>query len=215
MTARARIVVVVLLLAGAAAYVHLNPPERITLEAGTLNAFPSALDGWRSVDLAFTEVVYEELEADDTLARRYTNEENESVWFVIVFHRNDRYGAHDPLVCYQSQGWTLIDSALLRLEREAGDFDANWILVESASVMRLALYWWYTAGDLATADRDQFMSRMAASGILSNVTYGAFIRSSTVVEGHDLDGALERLRGFSETALTRLPALFAFEGEEE
>ncbi len=163
MTARARIVVVVLLLAGAAAYVHLNPPERITLEAGTLNAFPSALDGWRSVDLAFTEVVYEELEADDTLARRYTNEENESVWFVIVFHQNDRYGAHDPLVCYQSQGWTLIDSGLLRLEREAGDFDANWILVE----------------------------------------------------GHDLDGALERLRGFSETALTRLPALFAFEGEEE
>jgi len=211
-TALGTIVVVALLGAGAL-YVHFNPPERMELEAGTLGAFPSELGGWRSVDLSFSDVVYEELEATDTLARRYTNDVGDWIWFVIIFHQNDRYGAHEPLVCYRSQGWMDVDSGLVPLWREDGSFDANWVLVDREGVRRLAVYWWYAAGDLATADRDKFMSRMAASGIVSNVTYGAFVRTSTVVEDGDFDGAMEVLKDFSEAALVRLPQLFVFTGE--
>jgi EpsI family protein len=203
----ARIGLVSVLLVLAAAYVYLHPPARLALSPGALARFPLQLAGWTGVDRSFDEVVYEELSADDTLARRYERG-GDVVWFVIVFHQNERYGAHDPLVCYQSHGWSLVDQGTRTLTRESGDFEARWMVLRSGEEERLALYWWYTAGDLATGDRDQFMARMAGSGILSNVTFGAFIRVSTIVRNGDVGDALDLATGFAEQALAYLPGLF-------
>lgn len=211
MRAWAKVVLTCCLLAGTAAYVFLNPPERLELASGTLAALPTGFDGWESVDLSFEDVVYDELEADDTLVRRYDNADGESVWFVIIFHQNERYGAHDPEICYESHAWSILDKGLMKLTRENGGFDANWLLVERAGTTRLVLNWWYTAGDLATADRDRFMSRMATSGLKENVTFGAFIRASTDVWGDDVDGAADVLRRFCESLLPYLPGLFDLE----
>jgi EpsI family protein len=202
-------IILIALLVAAALYVRLNPPERIELGGGSLADLPTELGPWRSVDLRFEEVVYEELDADDTLARRYTGPDGRSIWFVIVFHQNERYGAHDPLVCYRSQGWTIEEKGTLALSDDAGTFDANWIRAMAEGHDRAAIYWWYTAGDLATADRDVFMSRMATSGIRSNVTFGAFIRVSTTVSGGDVKEALSIASAFAEEAMPHVRALFA------
>lgn len=203
------VAIVSVLLALTAAYVFLNPPERLALEGRSLAEFPRRLGSWESIDLSFSEVVYDELDADDTLARLYRNDVGDDVWFVIIFHQNERYGAHAPLVCYRSQGWEIRDEGLVRLAREAGDFDANWILVEKQGQQRLVFFWWYTAGDLATADRDKFMGRMAASGIVSNVTFGAFVRVSTEVIDGGVEEAARIARSFSESAMPHLPGLFS------
>ncbi len=202
-----RVALVSILLALTAAYVYLNPPADMAVGGGSLEKFPMVLGDWSGTELSFDEVVTEELNADDTLTRRYTRGVDD-VWFVVIFHQNERYGAHEPLVCYRSQGWTVVDQGTRTLRREVGDFDANWVAVESKGQTRLALYWWYTAGDLATGDRDRFMARMAASGILSNVTFGAFVRISTVVRDGDLASAMDTITGFAEQTLVYLPALF-------
>ncbi len=207
MNAYVKVALVSILLALTAAYVYLNPPPDMEVGEGRLASFPMVLDGWSGMDLSFDEVVVEELNADDMLTRRYTRGADE-VWFVVIFHQNERYGAHEPLVCYRSQGWTVTDQGTRTLRREGGEFDANWVTVESKGQTRLALYWWYTAGDLATGDRDKFMARMATSGIVSNVTFGAFVRISTVVRNGDLAGAMDTVTGFAEQALVYLPALF-------
>jgi EpsI family protein len=205
----ARVAVVLVLLMAAALYVRLNPPRRLTLGPQTLTAFPMALDSWEGADLEFSEVVTEELDADDTLARRYVDEQGNLVWFVIIFHQNERYGAHEPVVCYRAQGWGVVDQGLTSLSRQGGDFDANWLLIETRGQKRVALYWWYTAGDLATADRDKFMARMATAGVTSNVTFGAFIRVSVAVGEGGFDEALSTARLFAEDALPHIPELFA------
>lgn len=207
MSAKVRLTLVSVLLILAAAYVYLNPPEEMRLGAGSLARYPMALGGWSGEELSFDDVVTQELNADDTLTRRYTRGSDE-VWFVVIFHQNERYGAHEPLVCYRSQGWSVIDEGTRTLRRTEGSFDANWAVVESHGQTRLALYWWYTAGDLATGDRDRFFSRMATSGIISNVTFGAFVRVSTVVRDGDLGAAMETVTEFSELALEYLPSLF-------
>jgi len=205
----AQIVALIVFLAAAALYVRLNPPERIELDSGALAELPTRLGEWESVDLRFDEVVYEELDADDTLARRYTNDEGRSIWLVIVFHQNERYGAHDPLVCYRSQGWSIDESGTLVLGPAGGEFSANWIRARAQGHDRAAIYWWYTAGDLATADRDEFMSRMATSGIRSNVTFGAFIRVSTTVEEGDVEEALGLVESFAEETIPHIRSLFS------
>jgi EpsI family protein len=199
---------VLVLLVAAALYVHLNPPRRLELGPEALAAFPVELDSWRGEDQEFSDVVTEELDADDTLARRYVSESGESVWFIIIFHQNERYGAHEPVVCYRAQGWGVVDQGLTTVARGDDEFDANWLLVEAGGQKRVALYWWYTAGDLATADRDKFLARMATSGVTSNVTFGAFIRVSTRVGEGGFDAALARARGFAERAAPHVPGLF-------
>jgi EpsI family protein len=203
---------VLVLLAATALYVRLNPPRRLELGPEALTAFPTELNSWRGVDLEFSDVVAEELAADDTLARRYTDEHGNSVWFVIIFHQNERYGAHEPVVCYTAQGWSVVDRGLTPLSRQGGGFDANWLLIEARGEKRVAVYWWYTAGDMATGDRDKFMARMATAGVRSNVTFGAFVRVSVAVGEGGFDAALSAARGFAEEALPHIPELFS-EGE--
>ncbi|MFH1690680.1 MAG: exosortase C-terminal domain/associated protein EpsI [Candidatus Eisenbacteria bacterium] len=204
-----RVATVLVLLAATALYVRLNPPRRLALSSEALTAFPTELNSWRGVDLEFSEVVAEELAADDTLARRYIDEHGNSVWFVIIFHQNERYGAHEPVVCYTAQGWSVVDRGLTPLSRQGGGFDANWLLIEARGQKRVAVYWWYTAGDLATGDRDTFMARMATAGVRSNVTFGAFVRVSVAVGDGGFDEALSAARGFAEEALPHIPELFS------
>lgn len=210
-----RVFIVAVLLALTAAYVYVNPPARLDLEAGALSRFPLVLEGWRGHDRSFDQVVYEELSADDTLARRYVNDDGEAVWFVIIFHQNARYGAHEPFVCYRSHGWTIADRGVTRVPGPGPGLDAGWLVARSGGESRLALYWWYTAGDLATADRDEFMARMARSGIVSNVTFGAFIRVSTLIDEGGFDAAMARALGFAEAASAHVPGLFDAGPEQE
>ena len=196
-----------------AVYVHMNPPERMALGVGSLARFPLELGDWSGVDRGFDDVVYEELSADATLVREYEGG-GDLIWFVVIFHQNERYGAHEPIVCYRSQGWDIVDEGERTLRRPGDEFDANWVLIESRGETRLALYWWYTAGDLATGDRDQFFARMARSGIVSNVTFGAFVRVSAVVRGGDIDGAFDTVTSFAEEALKHLPGLFESNAQE-
>lgn len=211
MSRAVRLAVVLVLLAGAALYVQLNPPRRLALSPETLSAFPMELGGWSGEELDLPDVVVEELEADDTLARRYTSEDGESVWFVIIFHQNERYGAHEPVVCYRAQGWDVTGQGVVPVSGENTSFEANWLLAEAEGRERVAVYWWYTTGDLATADRDKFMTRMAASGIKSNVTFGAFMRVSAAVGGGGLEEALRTATRFAGEALPHLPDLFSEE----
>lgn len=203
-----RVIIVAVLLLATALYVHLNPPRRLELGPDSLKAFPLVLDDWRGEELSFSDVVTQELDADDTLARSYTDSRGTRLWFVIIFHQNERYGAHEPVVCYRAQGWGVVDQGLVALRREEGEFDANWILVEAGGVSRVAVYWWYTAGDLATADRDQFMSQMARSGVTSNVTFGAFVRASVTVGEGGFEAALATAKEFAEAAVPHIPPLF-------
>jgi len=207
-----KVAVLAIVLAVAAAYVWLRPPERMALGAGSLDAFPAELDGWRSEDRQFDDVVYKELSADATLLRRYSRADGASVWLVIVYHENERYGAHDPVVCYTAQGWALRDQGTVTLAHEAGEFDVNWMVMAAGGEERMVLYWWYTAGDLATADRSEFMKRMAAAGMRSNTTFGAFVRVSTDIADRQYRPALVLAQEFAEAAQPEISRLFVAGG---
>jgi len=203
-----RYLAVLLLLAATAAYGWLNPPVNLALGRGVLSRVPDRLGEWNGTELTFEDAVVEELRADDTLIRRYERGE-EVVWLCIVYHQNRRYGAHDPRLCYESQGYLIERERDGRIEggAEAG-VPARWFVAERPRSPRLVAYWWSTAG-LETTDPWAFRRQMALRGALDNRSWGAFVRIETPIVGGDETAAARTLADFGAAVSGALPEVFA------
>ncbi len=191
-----------------ALYVTLAPPRNLALGQGRLQDCPRRFGEWNGEELSFADAVVDELRADDLLVRRYVRG-SDVVWLCIIYHQNARYGAHDPQVCYDSQGYLVTPGRPARVENpQGGQLDVNTFLAERPHDRRLVYYWWYTQ-DVATGDRDAFQRRMAFRGALDNRSWGAFVRvESLALPGQDARAA-ENCRGFAREVLRVLPSLFA------
>jgi EpsI family protein len=201
-----RFVAALLMIGATAAYTWLNPPVNLALGGARLAACPTTLGDWTGTALSFEDAVVEELRADDLLIRRYARGA-ETVWLCVVYHENRRYGAHDPTVCYESQGYLVAEEGGHRVAGARGPLEANRFVAERSRDRRLVYYWWSTQG-LDTRDADAFRRRMAVTGALENRSWGAFVRVETVIEGDDVAGAERRLEDFARAAAQGLDAVF-------
>jgi EpsI family protein len=203
-----RFLAVMLLLAATVAYVMLHPPADLATGGRVLGACPTRFGEWNGTELSFEDAVVDELKADDLLIRRYERD-GSPVWLLLVYHQNRRYGAHDPELCYESQGYTLRDRATERIDdgTPTGILSRR-MVAERPHDRRLVMYWWSTAG-LTTADAGEMRRRMALSGMLENRSWGAFVRIETLIEDDGVPAAEARLRDFGGRVAAALPAVFA------
>jgi EpsI family protein len=196
------------LLALTAAAVVLTPPVDLAAGHGILRAVPQAFGPWQGTDSAFERAVVEELRADDLLIRRYRDGER-SVWLCLVYHQNRRYGSHDPLLCYTSQGYDVADPGRARVDDGSPEgLLANTCIAERGDEQRVVWYWWTTQG-LSTPEVTNLRDRMALLGALENRSWGTFVRVESVVREGDVDAASARVREFAGLVARELPAVFA------
>lgn len=201
-------VTAVLLLAATAVSVLLTPPVDLAEGAGILRGVPHAFGPWQGTDSSFEQAVIDELRADDLLIRRYVDGER-SVWLCLVYHQNRRYGSHDPLLCYTSQGYAITHRARARVDDGSPEgLEVNTCLARSRDDTRVVWYWWTTEG-LSTGDVGAFRSRMAMLGALENRSWGTFVRVESVLREDGVEGAHARAREFAGRVARELPAVFA------
>ena len=202
-----RLIVTLLVLGATAAYVFAHPPANLAAGHGVLRDCPQRFGDWNGTDLSFEDAVVDELKADDLLIRRYVRGADR-VWLCIVYHQNRRYGAHDPELCYESQGYVIEAATRRRLaDGTPGGLEVNRFVAERPHDRRLVYYWWATSG-LATANRDAFKNRMMMSGVLDNRSWGAFVRVEALIRGDD-QAAAHALDDFGARVARGLPPLFA------
>lgn len=203
-----RYLAAVLLLAATATIVQFHPPENLALGRGVLRRIPAVFGPWNGRDYSFEDAVVEELKADDLLIRRYERGED-AVWLCLVYHQNRRYGAHDPLLCYESQGYVVESPGHARVDdgSKAG-IDANTFVAVRKKERRVVWYWWTTQG-LSTSDVWAFRRRMAFMGTLENRSWGAFVRVESVAGDGDLDSARVRVADFASRVAHTLPDVFS------
>jgi EpsI family protein len=186
-----------------AAYILAFPPHRV---AGTrLETCPMELAGMAGVRLGLEQTVLDDLDPDDYILRRYARPDGGAVFLVIVYFQNARLGAHDPQVCYRSQGYqvqTLPDGAI---DTSIGPLPYRSFLAVKGSHRELVRYLWYTAGG-ALADVKGWRDRMFFQGLRSNRSFGAFVRISTGETGDP--GAADRT--ISEVMRDLAPHLAGF-----
>jgi EpsI family protein len=203
-----RFAIVALMLAGTALYGWLNPPANLAVGSGALRACPLVFGPWNGSDLSFDDAVEEELAADDLLIRRYARGDD-FVWLCVVYHQNRRYGAHDPHLCYESQGYIVESEGRVTLEGDSSRVtEANRFIADRAHDRRLVYYWWTTEG-LTTTDADAFRRRLAISGALENRSWGAFVRVEAIVRNDDDARARRLLDDFAARVAADLPAVLS------
>jgi EpsI family protein len=203
-----RYLAALVLLAATAGYVALHPPANLAAGRGVLRGCPATLGAWNGTELSFEDAVLDELQADDVLIRRYQRA-TRPVWLCVIYHQNRRYGAHDPLLCYESQGYAVEQEGRVRVDDGSDPgLEANRFVAERRRDRRLVYYWWTTAG-LTTADAGAFRRRMALAGALENRSWGAFVRVETLMDPGEDARAEADLADFSSQVARRLPAVFA------
>lgn len=198
----------------AAGIVYLLPKP--ALGGSNLAACPMTIADLSGRDVPVEQFVFEELDPNDMIYRTYTGDDvGESVWLVVAYFENARYGAHDPKVCYRSQGWQSEDLAPMALTTQSGDpMTAEVFSVKRRDDERLVAYWWYIDDSRSTSDHRTFLNSMALQGILRGSNYGSFVRVSTRA-WPTREAALGRLERFSGRVLTELPGLFHRQGKAE
>lgn len=204
MLSRPRVLASMALLAALAAYVVLLPPQRAG--ATRLDQVPPSILGFPGSDVGLEQAVIDDLDSDALISRQYLRPDDLPVWLIVVYFENARLGAHDPLLCYRSQGFTVEMLPEQTVSSGIGPIPLrSFRAVRGPRVERVS-YFWYTSGARALAEVKTFRDSMFFQGLLHNRSFGAFVRVSTIET--DPEQASEMIARFVEQIAPALPRVF-------
>ena len=165
----------------------LYKPKSSLEMAKILQMFPRKVGEWIAIeDIKMDSYDKTVLEPSSLVFRKYENEKKDAVWLCIVYHQNDRWGAHDPQVCYRSQGWTLSNyggrDETTKISFKELNIEVNQFYVEKEAVRELVLYWWFAAEGEQMGSRFDQICNMIYTGIFKGYLESGFVRVSIILE---------------------------------
>lgn len=145
--------------------------------------FPRQIGDWQyQGDIHMDEVSYKALDPQALIFRRYANSRGKNIVMTIVYHENNRWGAHDVKVCYTSQGWSLIKQDGLntrKIRLENPPITVNKMEIENSRERVTVFYWWFTQGKQHVTTRLQQMINNVSSSLLYGYCASGLVRIST------------------------------------
>jgi EpsI family protein len=196
------LILALLALAGAAnaGISKFRNPEAVP--APNLAALPSRLGPWESRgDLDMLPEVLRILRPDAYVSRAYRGPDGREALLFAQFHGTNRWGAHQPEVCFTSQGWSIEYQKLASTVVETlpgTDVSVNRFLARKGNTTQLVFYWWFSSGKVQTASRTTQMLEALKTQILTGRGGGnGFIEVSTHLRPGAEAKDEEALRKFS------------------
>lgn len=188
------------LLASALYTWHYQPATAENTMEG-LEEMTRDISGWTFLrDIPMDYRQYTALDPNSLIFRDYRNANHDVVNLAVVYHQNDRWGAHDPTVCYRSQGWDvspLNESAIVNVgERK---IELNGFTSAKANYQSLVYYFWFSSRDKLVGSRTHQMADMVVSGLVRGYTESGFVRFSIDFNPYedDLDRKSKVLKDFA------------------
>ncbi len=161
-------------------------------------------NGWVPVrDLPMTDNVVEALALDDYLFRQFRSPQGDLVSLYIGFYySSDKVGAaHDPLVCFQGQGWQVSDRRQdqLQVPNDAAHEQINYSnMLATNQDHQEYVFFWFQAFDSSTATTLQQKLKTFANKLAGKGTANAFVRVTTTVRDSDVAAAKNRAQTFAQ-----------------
>lgn len=144
---------------------------------------PYEIDSWKGTDIPIDQSVYEILETENILSRRYLDESGYSVDLLIVCAENNRDSFHPPEICYVGSGVQLMDKGIEALTLNDGSsLDTTTFTVKAETYMSTVWYW-FMVGDKTIADHYWQQFHMLKEMFSKDQVQGAMIRIA--VDGND------------------------------
>jgi len=158
-------------------------PKNSSETASILKMFPNKIGEWVATEeVKMDQSKITALEPSSLVFRKYENKKKDALWLCIVYHQNDRWGAHDPRVCYRSQGWDLYDYGgryeTVKFPLKGSGHEVNRFYAEKQGTREMVLYWWFGSKGKQMASKFDQIFNMVYSGIFYGYTESGFVRIS-------------------------------------
>ena len=156
--------------------------------------FPMQVGLWQAKDIPLSERDYQILETRNLFVRDYTNPDQESVYFYVVYSQDNRKASHPPEVCYMGSGLTIVDKSSFQLTPE---IKATKMMVDKSGGQKQMVVYWLKAGALQTDKYLNQQFKMVMDRTFGRKTSGALLRLSTDITNDNTEEALQRIRKFA------------------
>jgi EpsI family protein len=160
------------------------------------------IGGWRPVgNIGLDPRIVDELKLDDYLFQSY-GRDNKLVNLYIGYYRSaGKVGAaHDPLVCFQGQGWQINsrDSGEYLLTRRQGQKISYSSMIAAREGDREYIVYWFQSNGKATASTPSQKLAMVLNRISGGGEDNAFVRVSATIGEETPEAVKKRLLDFIE-----------------
>lgn len=201
MRARARFLMAVVLLAGAALFLQARSRNEVLPARPPLSSFPEQLGSWTGTSIEISKEIRDVLGPGDFLLRVYRSDNEQPIAdLFIAYFPTQRSGdtIHSPKNCLPGAGWTPIDSRRITLSVDGhAPFPVNRYVIAKGSDRQLVLYW-YWAHDRAVASEYWAKIYLVTDSIRMNRSDGSLVRLTTqMLPGESADAAMQRLTPFA------------------
>jgi EpsI family protein len=170
--------VAALVLALAAAYVHVSARAEVPMQA-SLDALPMTVGEWSGVPAGeLSEETLSVLGADSYVERIYTSRsESVPVGLFVGFYGRQRQGdtIHSPLNCLPGSGWTTLSRARVSVPVGPSPIEVNRLLVGKGYERYDVLFWFESRGRAVASEYTNKML-LVADAIRFNRSDGAIVR---------------------------------------
>lgn len=176
-------------------YAHILRNSSVPVTEKTdLNQIPVMVNNWQSETYKIDQITRDVLKASQTLWRRYTNQNNQSVSLFIGYFKDQKYGEqiHSPKHCMPGQGWKFEQQEVIQLEIEGPEpvrIHSNKITLNNGRRKQLLLYWFWTRNGTIQSEYGLKLD-LAKNGLLRKPGDAAFIRIIVDVDEHNPDQAI-------------------------
>jgi EpsI family protein len=169
---------------------------------GPLNQFFGRIGEWHLVrDFPMDDRIVEALRLDDYLFCSYGRDKSLVNLYVGYYRTAKKVGAaHDPLVCFQGQGWGITDqkSGEYRLTRDANlSISYSSMIAEREGERELIIYWFQANGKTTASTPSQKIA-MFLDKFSGENEDNAFVRISAPINGEPVETVRKRLFDFIE-----------------
>ena len=165
-----------------------NTPQR------DLKGIPISIHGWTGTDIPLSGDVIAMIQPDYYIFRDY-KKNNDVINLYVAFYKTGEKSdlAHSPIICYQSQGWTIDDrgsESILGAE-EQSSLNLSRLVVEKDSRTEFVCYWYQTR-DFSSAGLARMRMKMLINWFSVKDRLNNFVRVSCGCRDRDC-GEAERL----------------------
>lgn len=203
-TLNQRLVILIMMLSVAGLLASFNVQAIPSEKNIKLNEALGTIDGWRHLQATPLDGnIVTALHLDDYLNSTYVRQNSPVALYVGYYQTPEKIGAaHDPLVCFPGQGWSvdILDDSVLTIKNTATARKVSYAsMIVSKGVQKELIVYWFQVDSSTSSDTLGQKLNLLKSRIMRKTGENAFVRVSSKIGNEPIETVRSRILNFIES----------------